>query len=149
MPGPAGPAPVVAGPSTAPLATAGPPGPPGGISPDMAKMATDMMANMKPEDMARFQDMARSMGTGGGAAGGGAGGGLSGMDPSMMANMEKHMADPKMLDSMFGMLQGMDKDTLVRAVTFFRFEILTLLLDADCLNFFLLYFCLTLIALHL
>ncbi|MEW5310674.1 MAG: hypothetical protein WDW38_002449 [Sanguina aurantia] len=94
--------------ATAPAAAAGPMGLPGGLmTPEAAKMAANMMANMSPADMARMTEMASSMGMGGGM------GGMAGMPAmtpemakmasSMMANMKpEDMAQMAQMAASFG-----------------------------------------------
>ncbi|KAG2428587.1 hypothetical protein HYH02_014289 [Chlamydomonas schloesseri] len=71
-----------AGPSPAP----GPGGMPQ-MTPEMAKMAADMMKNMSPDDLAKMTEMASKMGMGPGGAAGMPAGGMAGM-ADMMKNMK-------------------------------------------------------------
>lgn len=74
------------------------------MTPEAAKMAASMMANMSPADMARMTEMASSMGIGGGM------GGMPAMTPemakmasSMMANMKpEDMAQMAQMAASFG-----------------------------------------------
>ena len=81
------------------------PGMPAGCTPEMAKMAGEMMASMSPEDVANLQKMT-------GAAGGaglqpGPGGGMPTPDPAMMESM---MSDPAMVETMSKMMSNMSPE---------------------------------------
>ena len=74
------------------------------MTPEMAKMATEMMGKMKPEDIEQMQKMASTMGMG---SGGGGGGGM--MPPAGAMDM---MKDPKFMESAMGMMRAMDESSL-------------------------------------
>ncbi|GFR42389.1 hypothetical protein Agub_g3261, partial [Astrephomene gubernaculifera] len=99
-------------PSAAPAAAAAPAAgmmPPGGFPSGMAQMAAEMMKNMKPEDIARMQDMMGKMGGGAGVAAAGA----AGMpDPASMASMFSNPNMSGMMESAVQMMKSMDPDTL-------------------------------------
>eukprot|EP00882_Tetradesmus_deserticola_P016830 GHRQ01017999.1.p2 GENE.GHRQ01017999.1~~GHRQ01017999.1.p2 ORF type:complete len:285 (+),score=175.06 GHRQ01017999.1:113-967(+) len=95
-----------------PAAAAGPvPGMPdmsAMMTPQMMQAASQMMANMKPEDFAAMSSMMGGMAAGGapGAAGAGPEGVPAGMG-DMLANM-----NPAMVEGMLTSLQAMDEDSL-------------------------------------
>ncbi|PNW86582.1 hypothetical protein CHLRE_02g092550v5 [Chlamydomonas reinhardtii] len=82
---------VGSGSSSSAAAAAAPALGPGGMpqmTPEMAKMAADMMKNMSPDDIAKMTEMASKMGM---APGGAAGAGAAGLPPGGMAGMADMM----------------------------------------------------------
>ncbi|EFJ52463.1 hypothetical protein VOLCADRAFT_79055 [Volvox carteri f. nagariensis] len=98
------------------------------LTPEMAKMAAEMMRGMTAEDIARMQEMAAAM-HGAGGAGAGAGPGTSsrpaagaapggtglaamGGGGSSDAAMASMLSDPKMMESAVRMMKNMDPEAL-------------------------------------
>lgn len=86
--------------------------PAGMMSPEMMKMAADMMKNMDPEEMMRMQQMATSMGGPGAGMSGGAGG-MAGLSEEQKAKMQADMMNnPDSVKMMSRMMDSMDPKTL-------------------------------------
>jgi hypothetical protein len=103
------------------------------VTPQMMRMAAEMMRGMKPEDMEAMQRMAATMGAAPGGAGGAgaaattAAAAAAAAGPpsssgaaapptrgSLPPDLMSRMADPAMMEQMFGMLQSMDERALAQ-----------------------------------
>ncbi|GLC34580.1 hypothetical protein PLESTB_001245900 [Pleodorina starrii] len=78
----------------------------GGFSPEMATAASEMMKNMRPEDISRMQEMAAKMGMGGAAGPAG----MPGAGPD--GGMSAMLSDPKMIESAVRMMKSMDPEAM-------------------------------------
>eukprot|EP00873_Tetraselmis_striata_P012198 jgi/Tetstr1/432462/TSEL_021838.t1 len=82
--------------------------PAGMMTPEMMKMAADMMKNMDPADMMRMQQMGSGMGMGGGA-----GMGAAGMSAEQRERMQQDMmSNPDSVKMVSKMMDSMDPKTL-------------------------------------